>query len=140
MGNLDKFWKGVFFGAIAGGALSLLDKETRSAAAEGVRRAAHNVSYLVKHPTDFVDQIKETSYKVRRTIEDVSEDVSYIAQKVEELRTVPPQVAEIMKETKEAFVNLGESEETDSHFTSAGRNGLTGQGQDPGVQLDPEIR
>ncbi|MDE3837971.1 hypothetical protein C0966_00935 [Bacillus methanolicus] len=109
MGNSKFFWKSVLFGAIAGGALSLLNRETRHAVMNDCKKTAKNISYIVKHPDEVVDQLKQVSSKVRATVKEVSEDVSYITEKVAELREVTPQVAEMVKDTKEAFNKNGQS-------------------------------
>jgi methyl-accepting chemotaxis protein len=97
------FWKGMFYGALAGGALSLLDKKTRQDMKVNVRKAYEQVSYVVRHPEEITENVKETAEKIRNTIEQVSEDISYITCKVDELRELTPQVKEVVKETKSTF-------------------------------------
>lgn len=104
MGSTNKFWKGILFGALAGGAISLLDRETRKSVMENCKKTAGNITYYVKHPNEVGEQLKEKTEKLRMTVEQVSEDVSFIAEKVEELREIIPSVAGIVKDTKEAFV------------------------------------
>ncbi|MDZ5473533.1 YtxH domain-containing protein [Bacillus sp. 31A1R] len=112
---MNRFWKGVFFGAIAGGAVALLDRETRQAVVENCKKTSSDVSYYIKNPNEMVEQVRETTQKIKTTFEQVSEDVSFIAEKVDELREVTPAVAGIVKETKEAFthdeVNIEDDEE-----------------------------
>lgn len=103
MGNTNKFWKGILLGALAGGAISLLDKETRQAVAEGVKKGTKEVSYCITHPAEIAEKVREKAQELRNTVEQVSEDVSFIAEKVEELREVTPAVASIVNDTKEAF-------------------------------------
>lgn len=97
------FLKGMFYGAIAGGALSLLDKKTRQDMKVNVKKAYEQVSYVVRHPGEITENVKETAEKIRNTIEQVSEDITYITGKVDELRELTPQVKEIVKETKSTF-------------------------------------
>ncbi|MDQ1004907.1 gas vesicle protein [Neobacillus niacini] len=97
------FLKGMFYGALAGGALSLLDKKTRQDMKVNVRKAYEQVSYVVRHPEEITENVKETAEKIRNTIEQVSEDISYITCKVDELRELTPQVKEVVKETKSTF-------------------------------------
>ena len=105
MSNLKKFWKGMFFGALAGGAISLLDKETRTAMKVNCQKASKSVSHLIKNPGEFTDQVKETAIKWKTTVEEIGEDISFIASKVEELRETTPQITRMLKETKETFTN-----------------------------------
>lgn len=101
--STKKFWQGVLLGALAGGAMSLLDRETRKSVVEGCKKTTSDISYYMKHPNEVVEQVKEASSQLRNTIEQVSDDVSFIAEKVEELREVTPAVTGIVKDTKEAF-------------------------------------
>jgi gas vesicle protein len=104
------FLKGIFYGAIVGGALSLLDKKTRQDMKVNVKKAYEQVSYAARHPGEITENVKETAEKIRNTIEQVSEDLSYITGKVDELRELTPQVKEIVKETKSTFSNHEDSD------------------------------
>jgi coenzyme F420-reducing hydrogenase alpha subunit len=104
------FLKGLFYGAIVGGALSLLDKKTRQDMKVNAKKAYEQVSYAVRHPKEITENVKETAEKIRISIEQVSEDISYITGKVDELRELTPQVKEIVKETKDTFSNHEDSE------------------------------
>ncbi|NYE09611.1 methyl-accepting chemotaxis protein [Bacillus niacini] len=97
------FFKGIIYGALAGGALSLLDKKTRQDMKVNVKKAYEQVSYVVRHPGEITENVKETAEKLRNTIEQVSEDISYITEKVDELRELTPQVKEVIKETRSTF-------------------------------------
>jgi gas vesicle protein len=97
------FFKGIIYGALAGGALSLLDKKTRQDMKVNVKKAYEQVSYVVRHPGEITENVKEAAEKLRNTIEQVSEDISYITEKVDELRELTPQVKEVIKETKSTF-------------------------------------
>lgn len=99
----NQFWKGMLYGAIAGGALSLFDKDTRHIMKKNVSKVYQQVSYIVRHPGEISDQVKETAEKLKTTFEQVSEDIYYITGKVDELRELTPQVKEIVKDTKDTF-------------------------------------
>jgi gas vesicle protein len=110
MSKSNKFWKGMLWGALAGGAISLLDRQTRQAMKENCRKAADNVMYVIKNPGEITDQVKESALKIKTTVEEVGEDLSYIAGKVEELRETTPQVAKMLKETKETLTKRDEED------------------------------
>lgn len=112
MANSKRFWKGMFIGALTGGALSLLDKETREAVKENWQKTVNVTSKLIQNPGEVRDQLKEAAQKVRTTVEQVGEDLSFIAEKVEELRETTPQVTQMLKETKETFAKKDEEPET----------------------------
>ncbi|WP_026584659.1 YtxH domain-containing protein [Bacillus sp. J33] len=100
------FWKGVLYGAIAGGALSLLDKTTRETVTANVKKTSSDVGYYLKNPKEAVTQVQEVSNKVRTAIEQVSEDVAFITGTVEELKEMAPEVTEIVQNTKQAFAEI----------------------------------
>lgn len=103
MSTANKFWKGMLWGAIAGGAISLLDKQTRTIMKENCAKAAKNVSYAIKNPDEISNQLKEKALRFKAAVEEVSEDISYISSKVEEIRDTTPQVAKMLKDTKNTF-------------------------------------
>ncbi|TKC16267.1 YtxH domain-containing protein [Robertmurraya kyonggiensis] len=103
--STNKFWKGILLGALAGGAISLLDRQTRTSVVESCKKGTKEVSHYISHPTEMAEKIKVKTSKLRSTVEQVSEDVSFIAEKVEELRDVTPTVVGIVKDTKEAFAH-----------------------------------
>jgi gas vesicle protein len=99
----NKFWKGMLFGAIAGGVVTLLDKDTREAMKGNVRKVSGVVSDVVRHPGEMAEKVKVTAAKLKSTFEQVGEDISFIVEKVDELRELTPKVTEAIKETKETF-------------------------------------
>lgn len=99
----SKFWKGVLLGAFAGGALSLIDRETRKIVLENCQKTTGKITYYAKNPQEAVHQIKESTRKIRHTIEEVGEEVSFIAEKIDELKEVTPKASDFVLETKEAF-------------------------------------
>jgi gas vesicle protein len=105
----NKFWKGMLLGAIAGGALTLFDKETRQAMKENGQKAAE----LIKNPKQTYEQVKEAAIQIKSIVEQVTDDLSYITEKVDELRETTPQVTKILKETKHAFSKDADIEEED---------------------------
>lgn len=119
MAGSRKFWLGMALGALAGGAISLFDRETRESVQDDARKVSSGVKYIVKNPNEFIGEVKETVNKVRSTVEQVTEDVSLIAEKVEEIKEVSPQVANIVHDTKETFEMMTDSEETENNLNTA---------------------
>lgn len=99
------FWKGVIYGAIAGGALSLIDKDTRQSVISKCKKTSNEVSFYVKHPGEAVSQVKEMTNKIKSTVEQVNEDISFIVGKVEELSEGTPHVAERVENTKHGLID-----------------------------------
>ncbi|MDR4945674.1 YtxH domain-containing protein [Neobacillus cucumis] len=110
MTRKNQFWKGMLLGAIAGGALSLLDRNTREVMKENVKKTSESLGHLVCHPHEISNKVKGTAAKLKSTFEAVSEDITYITEKVEELRELTPQVTELLKETKDTFTVEDEEE------------------------------
>jgi hypothetical protein len=109
MTRKNQFWKGMLLGAVAGGALSLLDKGTRQEMKVKVQTVSGKVSYIVRNPKEISKKISGTVGRIKSTYELVSEDISYIMEKVDEIRELTPQVSEIVMETKETFSKSEES-------------------------------
>ena len=107
----NKLWKGILIGALAGAAISMLDRQTREATVACAKKGAKAAYNLVENPEIVTDKIKETSDKVRATIESVTEDVSVIANQVEILKEIPPQLASVVKETKDAVAGSVKQEQ-----------------------------
>lgn len=97
------FWKGVIFGAIAGGALSLIDKSTRQTVISNCKKATSEASFYAKNPGEAISQVKEMTNKIKSTVEQVNEDISFIVGKVEELSEGTPLVVDLVEDTKNKF-------------------------------------
>lgn len=108
MSNSNKFWKGMLWGALAGGFLSLLDRETRLTMKESCVKGYKSVTKIVKNPEEITNQVKETAQKWKTTVEEVGEDIAFITSKVEELRETTPKVTKMLKETKNTFAKVEE--------------------------------
>lgn len=101
----SKLGRYIFFGAVLGGAVSLFDRSTR----EHVRRKSDvflsDISFYTKNPDILKWKLKEKKDKIQTVYEQISEDATYIKGQVEELKTLTPQVKELVVNTKEAFVD-----------------------------------
>ena len=111
--STKKFWMGIVFGAIAGGAASLLDKGTRTAVKEDLGRAANGAAYIVKNPDEFIQDVKEKVDHIRSTVRQISADVAFISEKVDELKDVPPPVADLAEQAKKLLNKTGHEEDRD---------------------------
>lgn len=110
MERKNQLWKGMLVGAVAGGLLSLLDKDTREIVKENLQSAAKKTAYIVRNPGEITRKIKDSAERLMETVDQVSEDISFITEKVDELKELTPQVTGILKETKEAFSKTDEDE------------------------------
>lgn len=74
------------------------------------KKTSESLGHLVCHPHEISNKVKGTAAKLKSTFEAVSEDITYITEKVEELRELTPQVTELLKETKDTFTVEDEEE------------------------------
>ncbi|WP_409304362.1 YtxH domain-containing protein [Peribacillus sp. SCS-155] len=107
-GRTSRFMRALMLGALAGAAISLLDRTTRRSVMDNSMRYMNDMRSIVAHPDSALNQLKDMSSRLRTTIEQISQDVAFISAKMEEMKEIPPQVAHMVKETKDAFVTDGE--------------------------------
>ncbi|MGM0852404.1 MAG: hypothetical protein ACQEWI_07315 [Bacillota bacterium] len=105
----NKFIKGVLLGAVAGGLLSLLDRTTRQEMGASLKNSGNYLSTYSKNPQALVESSKEVYEKLRTTADQVSRDIQFISEKVDEIKGMTPQVKEIIEETKETFEDSSEA-------------------------------
>ncbi len=105
----NKFFKGVMLGAVAGGLLSLLDKTTRQEVGSSLKNSGNYLSAYTKNPQSLVDASKDVYEKLRTTADQVSRDIQFINEKVDEIKGMSPQVKEMIEETKETFEDSSEA-------------------------------
>lgn len=103
MKNENKLLTGILVGALVGAAVSLLDKHTR----EDVMKTGNNLSLKMKgyieKPTSFTDDVKQQIDGVKDTVQEVSEDLSFMNDKVKVLKETTPEVLSILQETRDRF-------------------------------------
>lgn len=54
----SNLWKGLVYGAVAGGVIALLDKDTRSYTMEQTRDAGRKCRSYVKHPSEAIHNLR----------------------------------------------------------------------------------
>ncbi|MBW3112747.1 MULTISPECIES: hypothetical protein [Bacillaceae] len=105
----NKFFKGVMLGAVAGGLLSLLDRSTRQEVGSTLKNSGTYISTYSKNPQQLIESSREVYEKLRTTADQVTRDIQFISDKVEEIKGMTPQVKEIIEETKETFEDSSEA-------------------------------
>jgi gas vesicle protein len=111
MSDTNKFWTGIIVGAVAGGLVSLLDDETRHAVNKKYGKVTKNISYAITHPKEIAINIKQKTKDWKETASQITDDISYIARKVEEIKELTPEVTGLVKDTKEVFTKGKTTEE-----------------------------
>lgn len=113
--------KGILFGAVAGAGISLLDRTTREDVKYRLNNLSLDIKYYAQNREDFKLKLQEKANKIQSVYNQFSSDAQYISGKVDELKTLSPQVKTLVTDTKEAFVHSKEEYKTivkeDDEFT-----------------------
>ena len=117
----SRFLTSMIAGAVAGALISLLDRDTRKSVAASSRGFAAGIKGLIAHPEEMIGQVRHTAETVRTAVEKITDDVAFITEKVEDMKDVPRQIAEVMEETKSVFVQESEDQSPQAE------TGLTGE-------------
>ena len=95
-------------GAILGGAVSMFDRSTRQQVMRKSNAMISQVGYYSKNPDVLKHKLQQQKDKYLSIYEQFSGDAAYIKNQVEELKTLTPQVKELVVGTKDAFVDSKE--------------------------------
>lgn len=101
MEKQNRFLKGIFIGAVIGGAFTLVDKETREEVLEKGKEVARKTGNFICHPMKSTENFRESIREVKATFQQISEDIAFVTDKVQELKQTTPKMMEIVKDTKE---------------------------------------
>jgi len=107
MGN-SKFRKFIVFGALAGAVISMFDKSTRNQVVRKSNNLVTQMKFYSKNTDVLKLKLKEQQEKYQSVFEQLSGDATYIKEQVEELKTLTPQVKDLVMDTKDAFVESKE--------------------------------
>lgn len=107
-GRMIKMGKGKFFasaaiGAAVGGAIALFDRQTRVE----MKEWAIYLFEMAKDPENLSASSKEIVNRAKETAQQISDDVSYIRGKVDNLKDLTPEVKDLVDETKSTFLPEG---------------------------------
>lgn len=94
-----KFWISVAIGAAVGGAVSLVDRNTRAE----VRASSKEVWQTIQQPSEWGSAWKRKMTEVKSFADGVSSDVQFLSEKVQDIREITPQVMGIVEDTKTTF-------------------------------------
>jgi gas vesicle protein len=104
----SKLWKGVFAGAVIGGALMLLDRDTREYVGSKSRSVGSSCKGYVTHPSEAIHSIRVNyeylSSRINKSIEDLIE----ILNKAEEMLN---RVGEINQEVEQQLKAVDDPKE-----------------------------
>lgn len=86
MGDHNKLVRGMIYGAAFGAVISLLDRETREKTVNQVKDCSKKVWNYGKNPSELIDNISHKISATRHKIEEVSDDIAFIVEKVNEIK------------------------------------------------------
>jgi gas vesicle protein len=121
--NEGKLVKGIVVGAIAGAGMSMFDRATRENVKFHLRTVSSDIKYYSTNRKDLKLKLQEKADKLQSVYTQFSQDAQYLTTKVEELKTLSPQVRTLVMDTKDAFVQSKEEYKTivkpegPEHFT-----------------------
>jgi gas vesicle protein len=104
MANENKLLTGMLVGALVGAAVSLLDNRTRQDVVQSGKNVSSKIKGYIEQPTTFTNDVKQKMDNVIDTVQEVSEDISFINEKVKELKETTPQVVTMLQETRDRFI------------------------------------
>lgn len=99
----SKLFKGMVVGALAGAGISLFDRATREEVKYKLKTVSSDVKYYSKNRDDLIMKLQEKAEVLQTVYTQISQDAKYFSGKVEELKTLTPQVKTLVTDTKEAF-------------------------------------
>lgn len=86
MKDNNKLIKGILYGALAGAAISLLDRETREKTVSQVKNCSRTVWHYSKNPSALMEGVSEKVSVVRQKVEEVTDDITFIVEKVNDIK------------------------------------------------------
>lgn len=102
---------GVLAGAAVGGAIALLDRETREKTVQKASNLKTDVQYLYYNRGEVKEKAQGKFSKVQGLIENVLENKEFYLEKFAELKESTPKLAAQFQQTKEAFSKENNEEE-----------------------------
>jgi gas vesicle protein len=104
MANENKLFTGILVGALIGAAFSLFDKRTRQDVIASGQKVSSKIKGYIEQPSTLTNELKQKIDDVKDTVQEVSDDISFINQKVKELKETTPQVVNLLQETRDRFM------------------------------------
>lgn len=98
-----KLFKGIMYGALLGGAITMMDRKTRDSVMNKSRYIRNEIVYYSKNREELKTNIESQVTKWKAFYDQFSSDAKYISQKVNEVKEMTPQVKTLLTDTKDAF-------------------------------------
>lgn len=95
-----KFYKGLLFGALIGGTITLLDKNVRREVLQGGKALGNRIKETLSRPGDLMESIQGKVQHFRNTYEALNEDLQFLAEKAAEIKKLGEETAITIKKMK----------------------------------------
>ncbi|CAM5207493.1 Gas vesicle protein OS=Ureibacillus acetophenoni OX=614649 GN=SAMN05877842_11831 PE=4 SV=1 [Ureibacillus acetophenoni] len=99
----SKLVKSMIAGALIGAAISMFDRKSREHTIQGLKKAKDTVQYYSTHREELQQIIEHKMAQVQKLYETTQDNVSFIKDKIDEVKEIPIAVQDIMDETKTTF-------------------------------------
>lgn len=100
----NKFVKGMIYGALIGGVITLFDKEVRQQALSEGKQKARQIKGVILNPRETIDEIQGKFDQVRNSIQQFNRDIQFLTEKASEIK-------ELSLQTVKTFTDEQESKE-----------------------------
>lgn len=117
----SKFGTFIVLGAIAGAAISLLDRKTRESVVDTTKKVTNEVTYYTKNPSLLKERVQNEAQKYQSLYERFSEDAVFLKDKVGEFKEIAPQMKAVVSDAKDALV------ETKQEYNTVIQEGASGK-------------
>jgi len=97
----NKFVKGMIYGALVGGAITLFDKEVREKTLSEGKQKVRQIKGVILNPCETVDKVNRKFEQTRNYIQQFKRDVEFFAEKAEEIKELSLQTVKTFTDERE---------------------------------------
>lgn len=97
----NKFVKGIIYGALIGGAMTLFDKEVRRKVLSEGKQKARQIKGVVLNPRETIDEIQGKFDQVRNSIQQFNRDIQFLTEKAAEIKELSLQTVKTFTDEQE---------------------------------------
>ncbi|MGD6817822.1 hypothetical protein [Metabacillus sp. 84] len=105
MGDKSVLLRNVAIGAAAGFVLSMFHKPTRESLVEEAKEIGEKAGYYYRNPSLLSEDLKDKLNDAKFVVQNVTDDLKFVNQKVNELKETTPVILDVIKEAKERIIS-----------------------------------
>ena len=99
----NKLVAGIALGAVAGAVISLLDRQTRQETTHKLKSATASVQHYAKNRDELKNELLAKVETAQNIYSKFAENKDFYLEKIEEIKSLTPQVKQFVGNTKDAF-------------------------------------